>query len=318
MTQQDPEIAFGPIPSRRLGQSLGINNIPYKICTYSCVYCQVGLTNQMVDQRAIFYPPEVVVHDVNHHVKTVLLNKKTIDYLSFVPDGEPTLDINLGIEIDQLRPLKIPIAVITNSSLLYDKGVRRDLCKADWVSLKLDAATPAIWKQINRPQKTLDFKAIIDGMITFSKEYRGILTTETMLVNSLNDSWEHLQTLIEILKKIEQTTCYLSVPIRPPAVEGISPSSEHTITMAYNLFKEAELPVELNTGYRDGTFGYQDDIQKSLLRILNVHPMNESEIQTMLDNAKRDWTVIEELQKEGKIIKVDYQNKTFYTKKHTR
>ena len=318
MDDQNPKIAFGPIPSRRLGQSLGINNIPHKICTYSCVYCQVGLTNQMVNQRAVFYSPKTVVEEVTQHAHTVLSKGKSIDYLSFVPDGEPTLDINLGVEIDQLKPQHIPIAIITNASLIHDSDVRRDLRKADWVSIKIDAAMPKIWKKVNRPQKTIDFKNMLKAMPMFSDEYKGVLTTETMLVKDLNDSMEHINSLIEVIHEVNPKTCYLSAPIRPPAIQGILPSTEQTFAIAFDMFKDAGLSVELNTSYGSGAFDGQDDIKESLLRILAVHPMNKSEIQQFLHDGNHDWAVIEELQQDQKILAVEYQNKTYYVRKHTR
>ncbi|MCK4471545.1 MAG: radical SAM protein, partial [Anaerolineae bacterium] len=116
-------IAFGPVPSRRLGRSLGINNIPPKICTYSCVYCQLGRTIKMQIKRHAFYEPEKVLQDVHDKVEKVRETGERIDYLTFVPDGEPTLDVNLGREIELLRPLGIKIAVISNGSLIGREDV---------------------------------------------------------------------------------------------------------------------------------------------------------------------------------------------------
>jgi wyosine [tRNA(Phe)-imidazoG37] synthetase (radical SAM superfamily) len=132
-------IAFGPVPSRRLGRSLGINNIPPKVCSYSCVYCQLGRTLKMQVERQAFHLPEEILVAVQKKVNSVKAAGESIDYLTFVPDGEPSLDINLGHAIELLRPLGLPIAVITNASLIWREDVRTDLRKADWVSLKVDA-----------------------------------------------------------------------------------------------------------------------------------------------------------------------------------
>jgi wyosine [tRNA(Phe)-imidazoG37] synthetase (radical SAM superfamily) len=132
-------IAFGPVPSRRLGRSLGINNIPPKICTYSCVYCQVGRTHKLQVERRPFYEPQEVLRDVRAKVEKAREAGEPIEYLTFVPDGEPTLDVHLGQEIELLRPLGLPIAVISNTSLIWRQDVREDLMGADWVSLKVDA-----------------------------------------------------------------------------------------------------------------------------------------------------------------------------------
>ena len=131
-------ITFGPVPSRRLGRSLGINNIPPKVCSYSCAYCQVGRTTQMEVERRPFYRPEEILDEVREKVENSWEQGKAIDYLTFVPDGEPTLDINLGREIEILKPLGIKVAVISNASLIWNEGVREVLSKADWVSLKVE------------------------------------------------------------------------------------------------------------------------------------------------------------------------------------
>ena len=141
-------IAFGPVPSRRLGQSLGINNIPPKSCSYACVYCQVGRTLELAVERRAFRPPVEVVHRVETRVREVRARGEAIDYLTFVPDGEPTLDLHLGREITGLRPLGIPVAVITNAFLLDRSDVQSDLLRADWVSLKVDAV-----RDTRRPAK---------------------------------------------------------------------------------------------------------------------------------------------------------------------
>jgi len=144
-------IAFGPVPSRRLGRSLGINNIPPKVCTYSCVYCQVGRTHTLQVERCPFYEPEDIFKSVRKQVKKAIKKGERIDYLTFVSDGEPTLDVNLGYEIDLLKSLGIKIGIITNASLVFREDVRADLMKADWVSLKFDSTRKTIWRQINRP-----------------------------------------------------------------------------------------------------------------------------------------------------------------------
>lgn len=132
-------IAFGPVPSRRLGRSLGINNIPPKVCTYSCVYCQVGKTTRMQSGRVRFYDPQEIYMEVAQKVEKARQKGEAVDYLTFVPDGEPTMDVHLGEEIELLKSLGLKIAVITNGSLVWRQDVRADLAKADWVSFKIDS-----------------------------------------------------------------------------------------------------------------------------------------------------------------------------------
>ena len=178
-------IAFGPVPSRRLGRSLGINNIPPKVCTYSCVYCQVGRTHTLQLERGPFYEPEDIIKSVGKQVKKAIKKGEPIDYLTFVSDGEPTLDVNLGYEIDLLKSLGIKIGVITNASLIFREDVRADLMKADWVSLKFDSISKTSWRKINRPHRELELGLILEGMLDFSKSFRGELVTETMLIQGI-------------------------------------------------------------------------------------------------------------------------------------
>ena len=144
-------IAFGPVPSRRLGRSLGINNIPPKVCTYACVYCQVGKTTRKQVDRTRFYAPEEIYTQVRRKVEKAQHQGESVDYLTFVPDGEPTLDVNLGNEIDILKSLGIKIAVITNGGLVWRKDVREDLAKADWVSFKIDSTSEKTWRRSQSP-----------------------------------------------------------------------------------------------------------------------------------------------------------------------
>ena len=162
-------IVYGPVPSRRLGQSLGVNNIPPKICSYSCVYCQIGRTKRMQIQREDFYKPEDIYSEVKSKVDQLKENGEHLDYISFVPDGEPTLDKNLGIELNLIKNLNVKTAVITNASLLWMDEVKEDLSKADWVSVKIDAVNEDIWHGIDRPHGNLSHQKVLEGMIDFSK-----------------------------------------------------------------------------------------------------------------------------------------------------
>jgi len=195
-------IAFGPVPSRRLGRSLGINNIPPKVCTYSCVYCQVGRTTEMTIGRRKFYDPDEVLQDVQEKICKSDEAGEPIDYLTFVPDGEPTLDANLGREIERLKPLGIPIAVITNNSLLSRQDVRDDLMGADWVSLKVDVVEERTWRRVNRPHGRLELASMLEGALTFAQSFQGRLVTETMLVAGVNDGEEHLSQVAGFLERL--------------------------------------------------------------------------------------------------------------------
>jgi len=307
-------IVFGPIPSRRLGRSLGVNNIPPKICSYSCVYCQVGLTDSMSIERKEFYPLEEIVTEVSERVGQLKNSGEKIDYITFVPDGEPTLDINLGKEIQLIKPLGIDIAVITNSSLLWDKEVREDLLLADWVSVKIDTTDERTWYKINRPYGKLDLQKILNGIKTFRHSFKGTFVTETMLVKGLNDSKESLMNTAEFIGKFNPDKAYILVPTRPPAEKFVEPPSEENLNMAYQIFNSGIGSVELLTGSEGNDFTYSSDVEKELLGILAVHPMKKEAVEIFLNKAGADWKLIEELINKNILKEVQYSDTTFIIK----
>jgi wyosine [tRNA(Phe)-imidazoG37] synthetase (radical SAM superfamily) len=311
------EIAFGPVPSRRLGRSLGINNIPPKICSYSCVYCQLGRTIQLAEQRHAFYPPEEIANRVQDKVHEVTERAEPIDYLTFVPDGEPTLDINLGQEIEQLRPLGISIAVISNASLIGHLDVQADLMKADWVSLKVDAVQEKVWRQINRPYGTLRLDDILRGMIEFSENFQGLLATETMLVQGLNDNEEHLGEVARFLDELVPDMAYLAIPTRPPAEEWVRPPQENIINGAYQILSERleGVALEYLIGYEGDAFAFTGNAEADLLSMTAVHPMREQAVDKLLRGAGADWSLVRDLIAQGQLVETEYRGKTFYVRR---
>jgi len=307
--------SFGPVPSRRLGHSLGINNIPPKICTYSCVYCQLGKTLKSQVERAEFYKAAELAQDVKQKLSQTREKGEPVDYLTFVPDGEPTLDINLGKEIELLKPLDIKIAVITNASLIWQQDVREDLRKADWVSLKVDAVSQEIWRKVNRPHKSLELKTILDGMLQFARTFNGELTTETMLIQGINDNHAEIERIADFLKELKLNKAYLAIPTRPPAQKGLRAASESAINMAYQIFSGKLPHVEYLIGYEGNAFAFTGEVEDDLLSITSVHPMREEAVMEFLKKARAKWDVVERLVKENKLTETEYQGKKFYMRK---
>ena len=311
-------IVFGPIPSRRLGRSLGINNIPPKVCSYSCIYCQIGATDSMSIKRKEYFLPEDIFFEVSEKVKQLQSTGERIDYLTFVPDGEPTLDINLGKTIDLLKPLGIKIAVITNSSLLWDEEVQKDLLKADWVSVKIDTADDIIWHKIDRPNGKLELEEIISGIKTFASSFKGMLVTETMLVKEMNDNIESLRKTAQVISELNPYKAYILIPTRPPAEIFVEPPSENNLNLAYQTFRDLINNVELLV-YSEGTnFSYSSDAEKELLSILAVHPMRKDAVEEFLSRSKTSWSLVDDLIRNNLLKKVKYSNNTFIIKNITR
>lgn len=307
-------IAFGPIPSRRLGRSLGVNNIPPKICSYSCVYCQIGLTDLMSIERKEFYPPHEIVNEVKEKVSCLKNSGERIDYITFVPDGEPTLDINLGKEIQLLKPLGINIAVITNSSLLWDTEVRNDLLLADWISIKIDTVDERVWHKINRPYGKLDLLQILSGIKAFRLSFKGTFVTETMLVKGLNENEESITSTAEFIAELNPDKAYILVPTRPPAEKFVEPPSEENLNKAYQIFNSRINNVELITGGGEVDFTYSSDVEKELLSILAVHPMRKDAVEIFLQKAGKEIQLIDTLINQNKIKEVLYLNNIYYVR----
>jgi len=311
-------IIYGPVPSRRLGRSLGINNIPPKTCSYSCLYCQLGNTIKMQVGRENFYELEEIVQGVKEKVKQVRQKGETIDYLTFIPDGEPTLDANLGREIELLKPLGIKIAVLTNATLIWHEEVRQDLQKADWVSLKVDAVSTEIWRRINRPSKSLKLKVILDGMLKFAGVFKGELATESMLIQGINDSSQEIEKIADFLAELKPNKAYLAIPTRPPAQKTVIAASEPAINMAYQIFGKRLSRVEYLIGYEGNAFAFTGNVADDLLSITAVHPMREEAVIECLKKADTDWGVIDKLIKDGSLIQLEYQGRRFYMRKLSR
>lgn len=311
-------IAFGPVPSRRLGRSLGINNIPPKVCTYSCVYCQVGRTNQLQTKRQAFYDPEDILKAVKDKVKKTEEVGESIDYLTFVPDGEPTLDVLLGKEIALLKPLRIKIAVITNSSLLWRQDVREDLLEADWVSLKVDATQEEIWRKVNRTHGDLKLNAIMNGMLEFAEAFQGELVTESMFVKGLNDSDSQVREIADFLSRLKPAAAYLAIPTRPPAEKWVEPPDEETINRAYHIINEKVERVEYLIGYEGNNFAFTGNVEADLLNITAVHPMREEAVQKLLSKANAGWSVVQQLLAKNQLVEIEYEGKRFFVRKFSK
>lgn len=305
-------LVFGPVPSRRLGRSLGINNVPPKTCTYSCVYCQLGRTLRMETERRSFYAPEEIVRAVQTKLADLQNRGEEVDYLTFVPDGEPTLDVNLGKEIQTLKDLGIPIAVITNASLVYRKDVQEDLSLADWVSLKVDGGGESLWRRINRPHKILSFATIQAGIREFSRAFGGTLATETMLVSGMNGSPAELDRIAYLLGSVQPVVAHLSIPTRPPAEGWVRPPAEEALVRAYAIVSEWVRRVELLVGYEGDAFAASGDARTDLLSITAVHPMREEAVRALLARDSADWEVVEDLIQAGALVELAYGGHRFY------
>ncbi|HDO20231.1 MAG TPA: radical SAM protein [Candidatus Bathyarchaeota archaeon] len=307
---------FGPVPSRRLGRSLGINNIPPKHCTYSCVYCQLGRTLNYEYKRKVFYTSREILEELLNFLEKF---KGRVDYITFVPDGEPSLDMNIGETVTAIRDhVNIPLAIISNSSLMFDEKVREDLKLFDLVSLKIDAVEGEIWRRINRPHPKLNLKNILRGIRLFSESFNGTLITESMIVKNVNDIDEHVEKLSEFIGFVNPSKAYISVPIRPPAEKWVSIPDEEKLLKIYDRFVDVlgEGKVELLTGYEGPNFTSLPDPIQAILSITYVHPIRLDYAYKMLENYHLNpQETLDRLVREGEIVMLKYKGYTFVMRK---
>ncbi len=309
------EITFGPVPSRRLGRSLGINNIPPKHCSYSCLYCQVGRTRQQEIALRTFYPPQEILRQASARLEAIRAQGGVVDYLTFVPDGEPTLDANLADAIAALRTLGLPIAVISNASLIWRPDVRAALQQADWVSLKVDSVDESIWRRINRPHPALVLTDILDGICTFARTYRGMLVSETMLLSGLNDSADQIKDTAYFLQEAGLGHAFLSVPHRPPAEPDVHLPDEAALARVYQIFCDAGVETELLTEYEGDAFAFSGDLARDILAITAVHPLRESALQALVSKSGASMASVAGLLSTGELKKVAYAGEIFYVRR---
>jgi len=309
--------AFGPVPSRRLGRSLGINNIPPKTCSYSCIYCQVGKTNNFTVDRQAFHKPENLSRAVKRKIHEATVKNERIDYLTFVPDGEPTLDLNLSTEILSLAQTEIPTAVITNASLLWRDDVKQDLQKADFISLKIDAVTEDLWRKVNRPHKSLRLNMILESIREFTEEFRGTLVSETMLIGNIDygNEFEKIADFLTELKNLNKA--YIAIPTRPPTENWVKRAEEDVMNTAFQAFskKLGAKRVEYLMGYEGNAFTFTGNVEENLLSITAVHPMRKEAVKKLLKKADADWKVVEQLLVQNKLKELEYEGNTYYMRK---
>jgi wyosine [tRNA(Phe)-imidazoG37] synthetase (radical SAM superfamily) len=303
---------FGPVPSRRLGRSLGVNTLPTKSCSYDCVYCQAGRTASCTLSRQFFVDPLEVYRLAEERIRTLQAQAVPIDYISLVPNGEPTLDCSLSKTIRCLREFGYKVAVFTNASLLWNDSVKEDLMCADYVSVKVDSVNEASWRRINRPHPRLRFDAILESMVDFSRSYNGILTTETMFIHTMNDSLEEVRDLGRFLARMKRKSSYFAVPVRPPAESYAVAPPPATLSVLSRAVTHTIAGAEMICCPEATDFDGQDDPEEALLGILAVHPMTAAAIEGFLMKKEGTSDRLRRMVEQHILRAVEFRGTTFY------
>lgn len=312
---------YGPVPSRRLGRSLGIDltpPLPNKTCNFNCVYCQLGRTRHFTNQRREFFPVEKLIKGVKDRIQTV--GTANIDYLTMVGDGEPTLYSKLGVLIQSLKKTwDIPICVITNGALLYSEKVRNELMFADLIMPTLDAGTEEEFKLINRPIRYIIFNKMVDGMISFSNSYTGKIWMEFMALKGVNDNYDSLIKTRDIYAKINPDRIFINTPIRPTTEDWAQTPTLENIELIQKILeptaKEGVIPINFE---EQGEFFIEgekeSDIIQNLILTIKRHPMQLYQIKTVLEKKKmRHPEEILEKILEQNIQQTEFRGKVFFS-----
>ncbi|MBU2610907.1 MAG: radical SAM protein [Chloroflexi bacterium] len=303
---------FGPVPSRRLGQSLRIDPIPLKTCNWNCVYCQLGRTVPMTNERREYVPAEDILLEAEQTLRSRVNGE--IDWVTFVGSGEPTLHSRLGELIHRVKTItEIPVAVITNGALFYLPEVREELAAADAVLPTLDAGNSRLYRKINRHHPDITYERLVDGLIAFRKEYQGMLWVEVMLVRGLNDTQEALHEIAAVLERVQPDEVHINLPTRPPAETWVLPPDEGGLIRALAILGEIARVVHPAEGSFDLS-GFESVVD-AIVSIITRHPMREDELRRTLEK----WTpgqvdtALEQLSSSGRAQVVERHGARFWS-----
>lgn len=289
---------YGPVPSRRLGRSLGIDLVPHKICTYDCIYCQIGRTTDKTPVRKEYAPVKEILKEVSSFLKE---GTSSADHLSLSGSGEPTLHSQIRSVIEGIKGLtSIPIAVITNGSLLYDEKVRQGLLRADIVLPSLDAVSAEVFMKINRPHTGFSVEKVIEGLVEFRKGFKGQIWLEVLFCKGVNDSKEELTKMKKAVGRIQPDRIHLNTVVRPPSEKWAAPLNQKEMEEVKAFFgKTASIISEFD---RHPPMVSERDIRQEILEILKRRPLSASDLSKGMGISKNELDgYIKPLMEEGKI-----------------
>ncbi|NTV17568.1 MAG: radical SAM protein [Chlorobiaceae bacterium] len=303
---------FGPVSSKRLGQSLGVDLLPPKSCTWNCVYCQLGKTRKFVTEREEFFPREEILEEI----RQALVLNTSLDWITFVGSGETMLYKGIGWLIGEVKKLTAtPVAVITNGSLLYLPDVRAELLQADAVLPSLNAGSEALHAAIDRPAAGLTFRQHVEGLAEFRREYTGKLWIEVMLLGGINDSDEALRDLAAVLKAINPDMVHIVLPTRPAPEQEIRLPSEDRIERAITILSEVTTVVHPVKGFMD--LRNASDLLEAVSAIVTRHPVQQRELQKAIADcfpaeSDKAASVMQEMLATGRFRLVEHDGEPYW------
>jgi wyosine [tRNA(Phe)-imidazoG37] synthetase (radical SAM superfamily) len=304
----ETKYTYGPVPSRRLRFSLGIDLIPFKYCSFDCIYCQLGKTTNKTIVRKEYFPTQKILKDV----KAIIKKGDNIDYLTFSGSGEPTLHSGIGYLISELKKItKIPVAVLTNSSLLFIPAVQEELSNADVVLPTLCAVSQEIFNKINRPIPDATIEKIIHGLISFRKIYKGKIWLEIMLIKGINDEPHNINKLKEIVKKIAPDKIHLNTAVRPPSEKYALPLSIEELQRVENIFGDNTEIIASFNAKRESA--YLIDTEKIILDMMQRRPITLEDICSVTGLHRNEvLKYLDQLHRAKKVKLTEHDNRNYY------
>jgi len=299
---------FGPVPSRRLGFSLGVDTIPFKTCSLDCTYCQLGRTINKTIQRKEY----IAADDILREIEEVLREGKRIDYITFSGSGEPTLNSEIRRMISRIKELtSIPLAILTNGTLLYRPRIREDLMEADLVIPSLDTVTQEIFEMVNRPHPSLKIENVITGIDSFSQEFNGKVWLEIMVVKGINDSLEEIEKAAQVIEQMNLEKIQLNTVVRPPAEEFARPLTREDLNNIKTVLgKKCEIIAEFKRATQKA---YKRDVEKRILSMVKRRPVTLVDISHSLGLHRNEIIkYVETLEKKHQVKTEVHSGERYY------
>ncbi len=301
---------FGPVVSRRLGMSLGVDLVPMKTCSLSCIYCQIGRTPRTTVERRRFSDPDEIVAEVS----AVLQSRSDIDYVTLSGSGEPTLEAGIGEIIRSLKSLSdTPIAVLTNGTMFIYPKVREAVKEADLILPSLDAATEDVFQRVNRPHESLTLDGLVAGLECLRQEYSGAIWLEVMLVKGVNDDESHLRELARTVQSIRPDRVQLNTPVRPPAETDVRPLNQDELEAAQPIFgPDAEIIADVTPETRH--VAATAEHEPVILALAERRPVTAEEVSAAAGiHVAETLKLLAALERAGKLRRTMHGGKTFYS-----
>lgn len=302
---------FGPVPSRRLGISLGVDLVPHKVCTLNCVYCEVGRTTLLTLARKEYVP----IDDVIHELDNFLAQQPSLDYITFSGQGEPTLNSGLGRVIEHIKTHypQYWVALLTNGTLFWDKALRKEVMMADVILPDLDAVSQSVFSKINRPKAGLDNRQIVEGLQALRHEFAGKILMEVFLIPGLNDTEEELKLIKKTLYELAPDSVQLNSLDRPGTESWVRPMNKERMIEVAEYLKPLKTEIVANTQNRKTIKSFDDDIQTNILKTISRRPCTDDDLCQILSLHKNELNkYLSSLLDEGRIESIQMERGLFF------